>query len=165
MITDVQINAMDENLPILVNDKTADCERLIGIELGMGAAQILLTVKNAVILQQKLQKEIVRQKAEMVGEGMIRLLAKREWVERILVRPSGDEVLVFVQVDAPIELALAREVMTIGSLVGQAAEVTVNANLTPLNENTADGEIEVYARSEKGPAEEVKEEPAPASHC
>lgn len=173
MIIDVQINAMEDTV-IAVNDKTGDGDRLIGVEFGLGTAQILLTLQNAAILQKKLEEEIMRQRAEMVGEGAIRFLAKRDWVKRILVKPVAGEVLLFVQSDLDIDLAFNREVLTIGNLIGRAAEVTVVANLTPVNQNLGDGFVEVYENiqydfaigaGQQSEKEVPKETPAPAEHC
>jgi len=150
MIVDVQINAMLEGLPIVVNDKTGDCDRLVGIEFGLGTAQILLSMKNASILQKKLLTEITRQKAEMAGEGAIRLLSRLEWVKKICVRAGHgtDDVIVLIETDTEISLELKQEVGTIGALLTRAVEAPVTAHVMPLMTGGRASEVEVYSRPE-----------------
>ena len=157
MIVDVQINLI-EDAPIVVKDKSEEIH-LVGIEFGLGMAQIMLSLKNATELSNKLRKEIARQKAAMVGDGAKRILQRRDWVKRILVRDFEDEVVLAVETDQEIDLALTREVVTIGQVLGRATDIRVNAHVNKTGFGIGEGEQIVFEKEDK----KVEEAPAAAS--
>lgn len=157
MNIDVQVNLI-EPVGIVVSDKGDGCDRLVGVEFGMGSAQILLSIDNAAALAEKLGEEVARQKSLMVGEGALRVLGTRDWVNRITVKPFEDQVSLMIEaVDgAKVDLELKREIVGLGMLLGKAADVLVSAHVVDKAREPEEGETEIYLKP-------AKEEPAAAA--
>lgn len=142
-MNDVQVNAY--NATICIYDRTDGNNNIIEVDFGAGQTRLMLSLSKASELQELLRTEVTRQRSVLAGRAAKRLLAHKQWVNGIYVKPFENGVVLFIISDEERNLAISREVITFGHLLTQAVGAMVTTHL--FNSTVVeDGFVEVYKR-------------------